>query len=198
MGSALALADQNDAFPRPGVRPRDLNGTARVLRAHHPACPCGPVPRRDTSFCVDYLGVRAPSSGKRPNGRDPSHAPGRGLVHSGRPQNLSETYCRSKKKNPLGTVCHELSNSNGFLNKIVAFECCFLSYRITRFVHIRRYTQVCAICYSRGLFDDPLVFLPRTYHCLLCASLRCFPFGGSNMSATTAQLYGSPPRHCFA
>ena len=32
--------------------------------------------------------------------------------------------------------------------------------------------------------------MPRTYHCLNSPSLCCFPFGSTNISATTAPLYG--------
>ena len=56
-------------------------------------------------------------------------------------------------------------------------------------MHTRRYTLVCFICYGGGLFDDPLVFVPRAYHCLYSPSLCCFFFGATSMSARTAPLY---------
>ena len=49
---------------------------------------------------------------------------------------------------------------------------------------------MCFICYGGGLFDDPLVFLPRAYRCLYSPSLCCFFFGATSMSARTAPLYG--------
>ena len=52
-------------------------------------------------------------------------------------------------------------------------------------VHPRRYTLVCFICYGAGLFDDPLVFVPRAYRCLCSPSLCCFFFGATSMSART-------------
>ena len=35
-----------------------------------------------------------------------------------------------------------------------------------------------------------MVLVPRTYHCSCSPSLCCCPFGATNMSATTAPLYG--------
>ena len=57
-------------------------------------------------------------------------------------------------------------------------------------MHPRWYTLVCFICYGGGLFDDPLVFVPRAYRCLYSPSLCCFFFGATSMSARTAPLYG--------
>ena len=56
-------------------------------------------------------------------------------------------------------------------------------------MHPRRYTLVSFICYGGGLFDDPLVFVPRAYQCLYSPSLCCF-FFGANMSTRRAPLYG--------
>ena len=49
---------------------------------------------------------------------------------------------------------------------------------------------MCFICHGGGLFDDPLVFVPRAYRCLYSPSLCCFFFGATSMSARTAPLYG--------
>ena len=57
-------------------------------------------------------------------------------------------------------------------------------------MHPHRHTPGRSICYRGGLFDDPLVFVPVAYHCLHSLSLCCFPFAATNMSATTAPLYG--------
>ena len=43
----------------------------------------------------------------------------------------------------------------------------------------RRYILLCFVCYGGGLFDDPLVYVPRAHR-----------FGATNMSACTAPLYG--------
>ena len=45
-------------------------------------------------------------------------------------------------------------------------------------------------CYGGGLFDDPLVFMPRAYRCSYKPSLCCSFFGATKMSACTAPLYG--------
>ena len=54
------------------------------------------------------------------------------------------------------------------------------------------HTACCAPSTAKGggFFDDPLVFVPPTYHCLHSSSGCCFPFGATNMSTTTAPLYG--------
>ena len=56
--------------------------------------------------------------------------------------------------------------------------------------HVAPLTVHRFICYGGGLFDDPLVFVPRASRSLYSPSLCSFFFGATSMSARTAPLYG--------
>ena len=85
------------------------------------------------------------------------------------------------------TFVFQHSISNSFLLECLFFE---LFVHDMGMLYTPDGTLVCFICYGGGLFDDPLVFVPRAHRCVYSPSLGCFFFGATTVSECTVPRYG--------